>query len=145
MLKIIPLIALSLICFNAKSQCPGLTVTGNTIMCNTEYTTLKAEGATKYYWSTNGANKQQDSTASLFTYPYTWSGVVTLTASCGTNTYTRVIQIQYTYCTGINENEPNSNVQPVYFDLTGNKAEPVQGQILIEQRGIYRRKVLFLE
>lgn len=142
MLKLIPLIALSLLCLTAKPQCPGLYVTGDTIKCNTEYTTLFATGASHYFWSTNGANKHQDSAASYFTYPYTWSGVVTLTAMCNNNTYTRVIQITYTYCTGINENEPNTQVQPVYYDLTGNKAEPIQGQILIEQRGIYRRKVV---
>lgn len=142
MLKLIPLLALSLLCLTAKPQCPGLTVSGDTTKCNTEYTTLKAEGASHYFWSTNGANKHQDSTVSFFRYPYTWSGAVTLTAMCNSNTYTRVIQIQYTYCTAINENEPNNQVQPVYYDLTGNKAEPVQGQVLIEQRGIYRRKVL---
>lgn len=133
---------LVLLTLTVKSQCPGLTVTGNTLMCNTEYTTLKATGASHYYWETNGANKHQDSTASLFTYPFTWSGVVTLTAMCNNNTYTRVIEIKYTYCTGINENEPNNQVQPVYYDLTGKKVEPVQGKILIEQRSIYRRKVI---
>lgn len=133
-------ILLLLLCGSMYSQCPVFNASNDTIMCNTSNVTLWASGGVCYHWTTNGANKHQDSAFSYFKYPYTWSGTVYLTAMCGNHTYTKTIQVKYTYCTGINEYE-NQGVEPEYFDLQGNKTEFKPGQVLIKKVGNYRIKI----
>lgn len=137
--KLTPLIALSLICLNAKSQVQH---TNDTIVCNGSAVILYASGAYSYTWATNGHTVVHQSNSSAYLCPFNFSSWVILYALTDAGVYQSQINVSFTECVGINENEPNNQVQPVYFDLTGNKAEPIQGQILIEQRGIYRRKVL---
>nr|WP_298657185.1 hypothetical protein [uncultured Flavobacterium sp.] len=44
--------------------------------------------------------------------------------------------------TGIREEELNG-VEPIYYDFYGNRIEKRKGEMIIEQRGRYRVKVLY--
>lgn len=43
--------------------------------------------------------------------------------------------------TGIEEYQLNG-IKPIYFDLQGNRTEPIKGILLIEQRGNSRKKII---
>lgn len=43
--------------------------------------------------------------------------------------------------TGISEYNTD-NLVPVYYDLMGNKISPIHNQVIIEQKGIHRRKII---
>lgn len=46
---------------------------------------------------------------------------------------------------GIKENEPNTEVEKIYFDLQGNKIEKNFNELIIEQTGLRRKKVFIAE
>jgi hypothetical protein len=48
-------------------------------------------------------------------------------------------------CVGIEEYEINNQYQPVYYDLMGNKINRRTGELIIEQIGTHRRKILIQE
>lgn len=48
-------------------------------------------------------------------------------------------------CVGIEEYELNTNEQKTYYDLMGNKIDRRNGELIIEQIGNYRHKILIQE
>lgn len=64
-----------------------------------------------------------------------------VTVNAGTGIYLgKAIMVQ-DCTTGITEVNPDE-IKPVYFDLYGNKIEPRKNEIIIEQKGNVRRKII---
>ncbi len=84
MKKIVTLLALAF-CLNGWAQC-AITITGNTVVCNGDATTLTANGASSYTWSTGVSTP----TISILANNYT---TYTVTGTTGTCTATQTVAI----------------------------------------------------
>lgn len=110
---------------------------------------ISGEGAVTYSW-TDGTSTL---TTSSISYAPIEAGTTTytLTGTCVNNsTGMSVITLTAVVCelaTGIPtySADPIQLSAPIYFDITGRQVEKRTGELLIEQRGNYRRKVVFQE
>lgn len=117
----------------------GANLPTDTTVCLGDTVKFTISGAESYTWTISGVTwiNEPDNHVSTFAYAIPWSGALTV-RYC---TKSRTINIHVIDCpVGIKEILPNQCV-PIYFDLYGNKIPFVSDQILIEQRGNYRRKV----
>jgi hypothetical protein len=63
-----------------------------------------------------------------------------------TNSVPSIINvIQVTICTGIEEYQNSQNEETNYFDLYGNKIEPRKNELIIQQQGNRRKKIIIAD
>lgn len=136
------ILLLSALLFNA--QC-GFVMPDNSTVCIGVPFTLKATGAASYTWSMNGLgyyNIVNPSDTSNFTFSYTQNRQVKIIGILSGCQEIKTITITVEQCeVGIKEWQNNSTVPSIYFDLMGNTTEFKTGEVMIEHRGVYYRKV----
>jgi hypothetical protein len=128
-----------------KAQC-GFTLPDNSTVCINSALTLTATGAGTYSWTYNGGGTFEVKTTtdtSKFTYTYGWSKMVTIRAELNGCVELKTISVTVVNCAvGLQEYQLNG-IEPVYYDIFGKRTEKLYNELLIEQRGNYRRKVIF--
>jgi PKD repeat protein len=122
----------------------NFTYTANYLQVNFTSITSGATPTTAYLWDF-GQGWQSGTSAMSYTFgvPGTYSiGLAATNKFCTDNVFLPVtVAAQPTVNVGIQEYKPETQ-DPVYFDVLGNKVQPYPGAILIEQRGMLRKKVV---
>lgn len=128
----------------ACSITSNFTYTANYLDITLQSTSVGTTTETTYQWDYGfGWTSGTPTTTYSFSYPGTYTiGLHVKNKFCEDDVYLPVtVAAQPTVDVGINEYSKDKQA-PVYFDLIGNRITPRTGELMIEQVGTVRRKVI---